>query len=64
MSVIWCASIVHADEVVLSAHASVHGTDHTVQGYLAHKKLPLHRTLQYDYACGRMEIPEGGGFFL
>ena len=36
---------------------------HTLQGYLAHKKLRPPRTLQQDYALGPMVVL-GGGLFL
>ena len=36
----------------------------TLQGYLAHKKHPPARTLQWDYTWGSMVVLEGGGGFL
>jgi hypothetical protein len=35
-----------------------------MQGYLAHKKPPSLRTLQYDHAVGPMVVLEGGWFLM
>jgi hypothetical protein len=53
----------HASTESVLVGSSV-GRASCVQGYLAHKKPPPRRTVQYDHAQAPMVVLGGGGGFL